>query len=247
METRHINLYEIDPDVIEDIRPVKEDKESYKILEEAMKQDGQFSPITIRWLTDEEKAKAKEGAVYGIIDGHHRFHIAKNNNWETVSANIDTQEPSTLRDAILAFKLNNTAIRMTVEEKGKAIEQLMSMTGEKANTIGETIFGLKTAMAYRCVQAYNKKKQKLEETEQKKKEHASKGYFSITALKKAFGVIPKEKPDIKSWDIDMCLGQLEAIKKIESQLRFYKRDLLEKEGVKEELEKLNTKSNANSK
>ena len=236
METRHIKLYEIDPDVIEDIRPVKEDKESYKILEEAMKQDGQFSPITIRWLTDEEKAKAKEGAICGIIDGHHRFHIAKNNNWETISANIDTQEPSTLR-----------AIRMTVEEKGKAIEQLMSMTGEKANTIGETIFGLKTAMAYRCVQAYNKKKQKLEETEQKKKEHASKGYFSITALKKAFGVIPKEKPDIKSWDIDMCLGQLEAIKKIESQLRFYKRDLLEKDGVKEELEKLNTKSNANSK
>ena len=214
METRHIKLYEIDPDVIEDIRPVKEDKESYKILEEAMKQDGQFSPITIRWLTDEEKAKAKEGAICGIIDGHHRFHIAKNNNWETISANIDTQEPSTLRDAILAFKL---------KEKGKAIEQLMSMTGEKANTIGETIFGLKTAMAYRCVQAYNKKKQKLEETEQKKKEHASKGSFSITALKKAFSIIPKEKPDINNWDIDMCLGQLEAIKKIERKKKALKK------------------------
>ena len=227
METKYISLYEIDPDVIADIRPVKENKEGYKILEEAMKQDGQFTPITIRYLNDEEKAKAKECAIYGIIDGHHRFNIAKNNNWEKILANIDTIEPSPLRDAMLAFRLNNTAIRMTVEEKGKAIEQLMNLTGQKANTIGETIFGLKTAMAYRCVQAYKNKKQ-----HENKKESVGKCTFNANDLHNAINNIPNENPNLYDWDINKCIEQLEVIKKAESELRFYKRELLNKAGVK---------------
>lgn len=55
-----IPLDKIDDSVITAIRNIKKDDETYKLLESAIKKDGQRHPITVRKLTDEEKAKAKE-------------------------------------------------------------------------------------------------------------------------------------------------------------------------------------------
>lgn len=43
--------------------------------------EGQYHPITLRILTDKE-------VVYGIVDGHHRFYIAKERNAKEISAKI---------------------------------------------------------------------------------------------------------------------------------------------------------------
>ena len=190
---------------------------AYRILEHAIKQDGQLNPILIRQLTDTEKQTAKEGAVYGIIDGHHRYQIALENNQESILAEIDEEKPSRIRDIILAFRLNGTSIRMTPIEKGRVIYDLMKIykdeeTEKKVDEIGEEVFGLKTAMAYRCYQAYRKS---IGECEQKPD---IKTKFKVEKLYEAFKELHKDKIDIDNMSIEDSVGQLEAIRAIEGQL-----------------------------
>ena len=84
-----IPLDKIDDSVITAIRNIKKDDETYKLLESAIKKDGQRHPITVRKLTGEEKEKSNSNAEYGIIDGHHRFSVAKNLGNTEISAEID--------------------------------------------------------------------------------------------------------------------------------------------------------------
>ena len=120
-----IPIDKIDDSIITLIREIKKDDESFKLLESAIKKDGQRHPITIRKLTDKEKADSN--AEYGIIDGHHRFQIAKNLDHSEISAEIDEVEASPIRDMTLALQLNNTSIRMTPVEKGKVIYDLINL------------------------------------------------------------------------------------------------------------------------
>lgn len=93
MSIESVKLSDIDPDIIPLIRKINVDSEKYKGLEFTILQDGQKNPILIRELTDEEKSKARENVVYGIIDGHHRYSIAKNNNFDSVLAKIEKRNP----------------------------------------------------------------------------------------------------------------------------------------------------------
>ena len=151
---KKVRLDEIDDQAIPKIRLVDEASEDYRILENAINKDGQRNPITLRLLTDEEKSKAREGAIYGIIDGHHRFHIACKFNRETILSEVDDTPSDPIRDAMLAFRMNTTSIRMSPIEKGKVICYLMKETGADVNEIGRRVFGLKTAMIYRSIQKY---------------------------------------------------------------------------------------------
>ena len=240
IKTEMIKLNEIDDNIIPGIRKVNRDKESYKLLENAIAKDGQRNPIIIRKLTEEEKIKAKKGAEYGIIDGHHRYQIAREKNQESILAEIDEEEASPIRDVILAFRLNGTSIRMTPIEKGKVIYDLMEIYKDKGiekkvDEIGEEVFGLKTAMAYRCYQAYRKF---IGEYEQKSD---TKTKFKVEILYEAFEKLPKNEININSMSIEDSVSQLEAIRAIEGQLRFYKEMLLSKEGVKETYKKQSKK------
>lgn len=241
IKSKMIELVKIDDNVIPAIREVNRDTESYKLLENAIKKDGQRNPIIIRKLTEEEKSKVKEGVEYGIIDGHHRYQIALENNQESIHAEIDEEKPSRIRDIILAFRLNGTSIRMTPIEKGRVIYDLMKIykdeeTEKKVDEIGEEVFGLKTAMAYRCYQAYRKS---IGECEQKPD---TKTKFKVEKLYEAFKELHKDKIDIDSMSIEDSVGQLEAIRAIEGQLRFYKEMLLSKKGVKEAYKSQSKKS-----
>lgn len=239
IKSKMIEIVKIDDNVIPAIREVNRDTENYKLLENAIKKDGQRNPIIIRKLTEEEKAKVKEGVEYGIIDGHHRYQIALENHQESILAEIDEEKPSRIRDIILAFRLNGTSIRMTPIEKGKVIYDLMKIYKDegkekKVDEIGEEVFGLKTAMAYRCYQIYRKSIGESDKTQKSAKEK-----FVISTLFEAVGKLPKSQDDINldNMSIEDSVGQLEAIRAIEGQLRFYKEILLSKEGVKEAYKK----------
>ena len=100
-----IKLEEINEDVIDSIRSVDKNSEGYKILAISIQKDGQLYPITVRKLTADEKKLTGDKFKYGIIDGHHRFHIAKDSGKTEILANIDSGEGSAIHDMILAFKL----------------------------------------------------------------------------------------------------------------------------------------------
>ena len=85
------------------IRPLNDKSEDYRILENAINEDGQRSPIMIRFLSEEEKQNAHAGAIYGIIDGHHRYHIAQKFNRENIMSKVDDTPSDPVRDAMLAF------------------------------------------------------------------------------------------------------------------------------------------------
>ena len=135
---------------------------AYRILEHAIKQDGQLNPILIRQLTDTEKQTAKESAVYGIIDGHHRYQIALENNQKSILAEIDTGSPSEYRDMELALRLNISNIAMSTVEKGEVIYNIIKVQNKDSLNevdvaeIGQKLFGIKTSMTYRCLNAYKK-------------------------------------------------------------------------------------------
>lgn len=236
IKSEMVKLVEIDDHAILPIRDVKDDKEGYKLLKSAIELDGQRHPIVIRLLTEDEKNKVVSGAKYGIIDGHHRFAIAKENNQESILAEIDDEKASPIRDAQLALQLNGTAIRMSPIEKGEVIDRLIKLYGKQNETknageIGKIVFGLQTAMAYRCYQEYRKSKGEVSTGTEK----APKKRFTIQDLHEAIGKLPKtqEELNIDEMTTDESVEQLKAISIIESQLRFYKAMLSSKEGVKE--------------
>lgn len=157
-----VKMTEIDSEVISNIRKLKKKSRAYKILEHAIKQDGQLNPILIRQLTDIEKQTAKEGTVYGIIDGHHRYQIALENNQESILAEIDENPQSDYRDMELALRLNVSNISMSTIEKGEVIYNLIKVQNKDSLNevdvaeIGQKLFGIKTSMTYRCLNAYKK-------------------------------------------------------------------------------------------
>ena len=77
----------------------------------------------IRELTAEENSNA----IYGIIDGHHWFNIDKETNADTILAKIESREPEANNDyldKVLAYRLNESSIKMSPIDKGKVIYEL---------------------------------------------------------------------------------------------------------------------------
>lgn len=189
----------------------------------AIIEDEQRHPITLRKLTEEERQRAKSGAVYGIIDGHHRYRVAIKSKKEDILADVipelNEQYGNTIRDIKLALRLNESSIKMTNEEKGKIIYELMCETGKSAPDIADEIFGVKTSMAYRCLNAY--KKSIGEHVISKPRKTVD---FEIKHLKSAWKPISKLKElPINAEDCISCLTDVIAFEK---ELRKYKRFLL---------------------
>ena len=161
-----VPLSKIDPDIIPNVRPLSdENSEAYKNLLNCIDSDSQRHPITVRKLTDEELQKTKiSTAIYGIIDGHHRFRIAEELNQTEILAEIDDGEASFEHDVILAMRLNISPIKMSLKDKGKIICELCQYVNTHYNEsnktnvveVGERIFGLKKSMTYKCVNAYKR-------------------------------------------------------------------------------------------
>ena len=189
----------------------------------AIIEDEQRHPITLRKLTEDERQRAKPGAVYGIIDGHHRYRVAIKSKKEDILADIipelNEQYGNTIRDIKLALRLNESSIKMTNEEKGKIIYELMCETGKSAPDIADEIFGVKTSMAYRCLNAY--KKSIGEHVVSKPRKTIE---FEIKHLKSAWKPISKLKElPLNTEDCISCLNDVIAFEK---ELRKYKRFLL---------------------
>lgn len=157
-----VKLSEIDAEAISSIRKIKKKTSAYKILKYAIEQDGQLNPIVIRALTDDELNNSAVGAKYGIIDGHHRYQIAKENGKESILAEIDTSSQSDYRDMELALRLNVANINMSTLEKGAIIYRLIEAGNKNpldsmdVETIGKNLFGIKASMTYRCLNMYKK-------------------------------------------------------------------------------------------
>ena len=233
MAIETIKLESIDPYVISAIREVKRKSEDYNLLKAVIEKDGQRHPITIRRLTNEEKNSAKESAIYGIIDGHHRYLIAQELGKTEILAMIEEGEVSEIRDIILAFQLNNSNIRMTVIEKGKVISDLIALYAKcgvkkAANEVGKEVFGLETAMAYRCLQEYNKSLGIVPENWIPKKNK-----FNVKKLSAAVLSLPRTKKASQPETVKECVDILNIIRETERQLRYYKALLFERDGVRE--------------
>ena len=128
---------------------------------------------------------------------------------------------------------------MTPIQKGEVIYKLIELyekRGEKksAGDIGEEIFGLKTAMAYRCLQAFKQVSVKSED------DSKSIEKCDFQKLSSAFDKLPTNS-NFKLENTEQYIEQLNAIKEIESQLRFYKKFLLSHQGVKEQYTEQNKK------
>lgn len=224
-QAQEIDLGEIDPEIISCIREMSDDSSGYTQLEKSIEKDGQKQPIIIRRLTDEEKEKT-QGKVYGIIDGHHRFIIAQKLHRQNILAIIDDGETSQLRDMILAMRFNEASIKMSAVQKGQVIYEILNLIGEKSSDgkiiedIGTQIFGLKQAMAYRCVQCYKKA------VGMKSIEKPRKNKFDDKKLK---SLVKELNTNIKNFSKEECVTQLSKIKELESQLRFLKKAIQERQ------------------
>lgn len=230
----YIELSQIDENVIKKVREVNEYSENYSILRNTIIEDEQRYPITLRKLTEAEQVRAKPGAIYGIIDGHHRYRIASKSKKEEILADVLPDSPenyehydSDIHDIKLALRLNESSIKMTNEEKGKIIYELMCTTGKSAPDIADEIFGVKTSMAYRCLNAYKKSIGEIVLSKPRNIE------FNTKTLKNAWRPISKIKtlPD----NIEKCISCLDNIADFEKELRKFKRALLAQNGVQEEL------------
>lgn len=227
---RAINLNEIDFDVIPKIRPVNDKTEEYRILENAINADGQRNPITIRLLTEAEKNKAHSGAIYGIIDGHHRFHIAQKFNRDTILAQVDDTSSDPIHDAMLAFRMNATSIRMSPAERGKVICDLMKATNCDMNEIGERVFGLRTSMIYRCIQKYKESIGEPTIKKPRKQEQRFEPVVFRDLMKRLSALTNTMSTSNNPWDISGRVhseDDLKLIKDMKAQLQLLEKQLLE--------------------
>ena len=221
---KQIPLSEIDPNVIHLVRDLNTESQSYLQLKKSIEKDGQQQPIIIRELTDQEKQKQELPTQYGIIDGHHRFNIAKELSYETISVIIDTGEASPARDMILSMRFNESSLKMSVIQKGeviyKVLETLYATSNKKLiEEIGEKIFGLKPAMTYRCLRAYKIAMKK--ETISKPRQTS----FDIKQIESGLQKLPENLENISAIDEQNLKQYQEAIKSIETQLRILKKEL----------------------
>lgn len=233
-QCRFISLDEIDETIIAKVRDVNEFSDSFRILTNSIREDCQRHPITLRPLTGSEKSSAKQGALYGIIDGHHRFRVARNLNHLSISAivirNSDATTPDTLHDLKLALRLNEASSKMTLLDKGKILYDLMNQTGRDATELAEKLFGIRTSMTYRCLNAYRKSIGENVITKPRKTVE-----FKMTSLRSAWKDVAKYK-DIPSTFTDSADCFI-AITKLENLLRRYKKLLNEQYNLAEEIEK----------
>lgn len=227
-----ISLSSIDPEIIPAIRELKQNSAEYKQLKQAIEKDGQKQPIIVRKLTDEEKSKTKaEEAEYGIIDGNHRFRIAKELKKENILAIIDTGEVSPIRDMILAMRFNVSSIKMSSLQKGEVIYKIFKSTNTESNKevikeIGSKLFGFKAAMTYRCLQKY--RISIGEATVEKPRDNN----FDVNQIRNLAQGLPENMENISA---DEGLRQLENIKSIEQQLNYLKNEIKSIDSVKEAL------------
>ena len=227
---QEIPLKEIAHAVIKGIRILhKRNNADYLQLKKAIEKDGQNQPIIIRKLTDEEKKNARKNAIYGIIDGHHRFAIAKDLKKEKILAVVDNGASSAVRDAILAMRSNLSSIKMSSKDKGKVINDLLESLGDSSNQelieeIGEKTFGLKKSMTYRCLQIYRKSIGK--ETVNKPRHNS----VNVQEIRDLMNNLPEDVSNISK---DDGLKYLENIKFIEQQLKFLKKSISNLESVQE--------------
>ena len=227
---QEIPLKEIDHAVIKGIRILhKRNNADYLQLKKAIEKDGQNQPIIIRKLTDEEKKNARKNAIYGIIDGHHRFAIAKDLKKEKILAVVDNGTSSGVRDTILAMRFNLSSIKMSSKDKGKVINDLLESLGDSSNQelieeIGEKTFGLKKSMTYRCLQIYRKSIGK--ETVNKPRHNS----VNVQEIRDLMNNLPEDVSNISK---DDGLKYLENIKFIEQQLKFLKKSISNLESVQE--------------
>lgn len=231
-----ISLSEIDPKAIKLIREIKQkNNTNYRQLRIAIERDGQQQPIIIRELNDEENSRLSNSKAreikYGIIDGHHRYMIARELKKDSISAIVDKGENSEVRDIILAMRFNESSIKMTSIQKGKVIYDLLkSLNGESNEKIiadiGMKLFGLKSSMTYRCL--HNYKKTIDEKTVEKPRDNR----FRRSEVADICDLLPEDISTLADISAEDGLKQLENIKKIEQQLGDLKKTISSLEQVK---------------
>ena len=119
---------------------------------------------------------------------------------------------------------------MTLLDKGKILYDLMNQTGRDATELAEKLFGIRTSMTYRCLNAYRKSIGENVITKPRKTVE-----FKMTSLRSAWKDVAKYK-DIPSTFTDSADCFI-AITKLENLLRRYKKLLNEQYNLAEEIEK----------
>lgn len=228
---KQIKLDEIDYEsAIEPIRIVDIESRDYKKLKNAIEKDGQLHPITVRELTEEEKSKTK-GAIYGIIDGHHRYQIALENKLESIFAEIYVPDEDgkslTYKDIAMAYRLNETSIKMDSLQKGEVIYKLLeedekgkgkTAKGVDVAKIGEEVFGLKKSMTYTALRKY-RVSVGIETIDKPRN-------VDFDSLKNSLDKVPKGKEELDNLnDQKEIQNSIDAIKEVQQQLRLLKKQL----------------------
>ena len=248
----YTKMENIDPDIIKKVREINTQDSSYLVLKESILKEGQHHPITVRLLTDDEKKESKyQKAIYGIIDGHHRFEILKKAGKKKIAITVSKYEIDNnkskeenkkeleYKDIAMSLRMNESSIQMDKVKKGEIIYKLVKSTGKKVPEIGEEIFKIKGSRAYDYYTAY--RKHIKEHTTSKPRENL----FDKAILEDNFQTLIEQ--DIDNKDCERSVRQLHLIDVIQFHLKFLKKKLLENKEVKENYEELFCKSKKSSK
>lgn len=146
---------------ITNIRGFDPSAKAQHALQLSIEEHGQISPIIIRLLRKDEQTDDSPDAVYGILEGHHRYEALKALGKDTIRATI-VKSDTDAQDLLILAQSNIVGIKWTDYQKGELIDTFMQLTKTTAKDAGKKLFGLDKSRAYQLHKIYREHQQLAE-------------------------------------------------------------------------------------
>lgn len=214
-----IALGEIDPEAIAiaNLRAVNEKSDHFMALLKQIELVDQKEPILVRKLHDDEKKK--EGATYGILDGHHRYAVFMALQKEKIQAIIIESE-NEISDLMQAAGANLSHESLEPWQKGQILVTIKEKQNRKLKEVAAD-FGIARSTAFKYQAAYQRHK-KNEDVKASIKENS---VYDPDKLEKTLSDF---KLNPECMDEESFKEEIHRVDELTLQLSFYKRQLREK-------------------
>lgn len=216
MDIVKLALGEIDPEAIAiaNLRTVNEESEHFTALLKQIELVDQKEPILVRKLRDGEKKK--EGAVYGVLDGHHRYAVFVALQKERIQA-IIVESENEISDLMQAAGANLSHESLELWQKGQILVTLKEKQNRKLKDVAAD-FGIARSTAFKYQAAYQRHKK----NEEGKKSIKEKPLYDSDKLEK---MLSDFKLNAECADEESFKEEIRRVDELTSQLSSYKRQL----------------------
>lgn len=210
---------------ITNIRGFDPSAKAQHALQLSIAEHGQISPILIRPLRKDEQNDDCPDAVFGILEGHHRYEALKALGKNTIRATI-VQSDTDAQDLLILAQSNIVGIKWTDYQKGELIDTFMHLTKTTAKDAGKKLFGLDKSRAYQLHKIYREHQQCAEGIvatipTQKRRKKSSADYDRNKLLATLQKFTPAE--DFSTIGRDQ---ELANVKELSQQLKAYAQQLM---------------------